>query len=76
MRTKEEITRQREGLEKMKKGLPEYSAFGDNNWANIDAQIDILLGADLGDYEDSDEYNSAEEAEMWLNGEIEEDLFE
>jgi hypothetical protein len=27
---------------KSKTKLPEYSVFGDNNWRNIDAQIDIL----------------------------------
>ena len=41
-RTPEEITRQIEGLKKMKTTIPERSHFGDENWAQIDAQLDIL----------------------------------
>lgn len=88
MRTKEEITKQIEGLKLMKEKLPEFSFFGDNNWEQIDAQLDILeLTKEPGDFyidETSEEfedgnngvYNEAEKAEQWLNGEIDEDLFE
>lgn len=86
MRTQEEIKRQIEGLEKMKTWLPEYSGFGDPNHLIIDAQISILDGSqelsdiEEGDWEEMDEdnkvYRGAEEAEMWLDGNRDEDLFE
>lgn len=87
MRTKEEIQRQVEGLTQMKTWLPEYSAFGDPNHKVIDAQISILKSiSKLSDYEfeEYDEFDDnleaifrgAEEAEMWLDGDTNEDLFE
>ena len=87
-RTPEEITRQIEGLKKMKTTIPERSHFGDENWAQIDAQLDILEDKaeldsfyndeDSEEYEDGDNdiYFAAEEAEQWMNFEREEDLFE
>ena len=77
-RTKEEIKRQVEGLQKMKKTLPQYSFFGDDNWAGIDAQLDVIEGIrEPDDFEsDSDEiYSMAQQAEDWLNG-SKDDLFE
>ena len=86
-RTKEEIARQIEGLKRMKKSLPEFSAFGDKNWEKIDAQLDVLEGLKDADdfyidetaeeFEDGDNdiYSAAEEAEEWLNGHAD-DLFE
>lgn len=86
-RTKEEIARQIEGLKRMKKSLPEFSAFGDKNWEKIDAQLDVLEGLkDVDDFYidetaeefedgDNDIYSAAEEAEEWLNGNAD-DLFE
>ena len=86
MRTQEEIKRQIEGLEKMKTWLPEYSGFGEPNHLIIDAQISILYGSqelsdiEEGDWEEMDEdnkiYRGAEEAEIWLDGDGDEDLFE
>lgn len=86
MRTQEEINRQIEGLKKMKTWLPQYSRFGDNNWANIDAQLDILEykqdldDMDDGDWENMDETNSiylaAQDADGWMNGDTNDDLFE
>lgn len=87
MRTKEEVKQQIEGLKNQKIVLPEFSMFGDNNWEKIDAKIDVLEGLKDPDdfYEDetSDEYQdgdndlffAAEEAERWLDGESDEDLF-
>lgn len=86
-RTQEEINRQIEGLKKEKETLPEYSRFGDNNWAKIDAQLDILEGIknlhqfifDENDEDfqegDNELYDEAEKAENWLNGYEDEDLF-
>jgi hypothetical protein len=87
-RTKEEIQRQIDGLKKDKEKLPEYSMFGDNNWERIGNQISVLEGkldpdslyVDEGneDYEDGDNdlYFSAQEANDWLCGSTDEDLFD
>jgi hypothetical protein len=78
MRTQEEIDRQIEGLEKMKESLPERNYFGENNWLPIDAQIDILNGADYEDYAD-EEYSiesAADKARDWMDKNDDEDLFE
>jgi hypothetical protein len=84
MRTPEEIKRQIEGLEQERITLPEYSFFGPNHQI-IDAQISILDGTnqlediDEGNFEEMDEQNNifrgAEDAQMWLDGDREEDLF-
>ena len=79
MRTREEIDRQVEGLSKMRSNLPERSMFGDNNWENIDAQIDIILGVTtLDDYDESEEslFSAAMEADGWRDEAINEDLFD
>lgn len=78
MRTQEEINRQIEGLKKMKENLPETNFFGDNNWEVIDAQIDILQGGDYEDYQEADYAieAAAYDATGWLEGDIDEDLFE
>lgn len=87
-RTEKEIARQIEGLKKMKKSLPEFSAFGDKNWETIDAQLDVLEGKKDPDdfyvdetseeFEDGDNdiYFAAERTQEWLNGNQKEDLFE
>lgn len=85
-RTQEQIQKQIEGLLEDRKRLPEYSAFGDPNHACIDVQISILKGdeelsdIDEGDWDEMDEqnkiYRAAEEAEQWLDGERDEDLFD
>jgi hypothetical protein len=87
-RTEEEIQHQIEGLENMKKIVPERSFFGDENWKKIDAQIAVLKGnAVPNDYYrnehdedynegDNDIWSDAELAEQWLNGEEDNDLFE
>jgi len=86
MRTQEEINRQITGLEQLKTTLPAYSAFGGANHEKIDAQISILKGNEElsdfpeGDWDEMDEENdifrAAEEAEQWLDGDNDEDLFE
>lgn len=89
-RTKEEIQKQIDGLKAMKKWFPHHSVFGDNNHAGIEVQLDILEGKSFAsDYEEFSEDNHwfpeedleyvrerAEEAEQWLNGESDEDLFD
>lgn len=86
MRTQEEINRQIEGLKNQKEALPEYSQLGTPNWAMADAQIDILKGGDIADYEleewddqEGDEgeiYRAAEEAVDWLDEANDGDLFD
>ena len=87
-RKQKEIDRQIKGLKRMKKRLPEHSSFGDKNWEKIDAQLDVLEGLEDADdfyqdetadeFEDGDNdvYYAAQQAEEWLSGEHEEDLFE
>jgi hypothetical protein len=83
-RTEEEIQRQIDGLNAQKKWLPEFSSFGDDNWGQIAVQIEVLQGkTDLEDLiEDDDEdtenglYDAAIQAEDWLDGRINDDLFE
>lgn len=85
MRTQEEIKRQIEGILSEKSSLPEYSHFGDPNHAIADAQISILDGSrdlsdyDEGDWDEMDEdnkiYRGAEQADEWLQGNDDEDLF-
>lgn len=70
-------------LEKMKPAVRQYSAFGDDNHASIDAQIEVLNNM----FDDDDVYNNAEEpdgewpqyvvdsaleAVRWLEGDNEE----
>lgn len=79
MRTKEEIDFQIKGLEKSKETVPEYSAFGDNNWEQIDAQISIIKEEKtIEDFdEESDEiYFAADLAVQWLNEEYDSNLFD
>lgn len=88
LRTYEEIQRQIAGLLRMRKRLPEFTAFGDNNWKTIDTQIAVLKGESEPDdfyqdesdedYEDGDNqlYHDADRADQWLNGDEEEDLFD
>ncbi len=86
MKSQEEIDRQIEGLENMKTTLSEYSAFGTPNHQIADAQISILNGSsdkddfEEGDWNEMDEENQifrgVEEAQEWLDGERDEDLYE
>jgi hypothetical protein len=83
MRTAEEIEKQVLGLQKMKSTLPKVNFFGDDNWEKIDAQVAVLKGEKTADEfieEDSDEenevYADALQAEEWLHGETDNDLFE
>lgn len=86
MRSEEEIDRQIEGLEDMKEWLPEVSTFGSPNWEIIDAQM-LILSSEMfledfpeGDWDNMDAeneiYRAAQEAEDWLYGAHDEDLFE
>lgn len=77
-RTQQEIDHVIFMLDKQKQKLPNFSAFGDNNWDAIDEQIEALKNQDDEDdiYEKglSDHAeNAAMAAVQWLNGDIEED---
>lgn len=78
MRTETEIKRQIEGLEIMKNNLPEVSAFGHNNHEQIDAQIDVLQNDNYEEYKNAEDRieSACYDVKMWLDGEMEEDLFE
>jgi len=82
MRTHEEIQRQIKGIIDLRNSLPEFSAFGDNNYEPLDTMIDILHGTgNYADYEDAEDAieSAAYEATEWLEGNINEghdDLFE
>lgn len=85
-RTQDEILRQIEALRRCRQRIPEVSFFGGNNHEKIDAQISVLEEKSSADdyyvderseeYEDGDNdtYFEAEKAEMWLNGQTDEDL--
>lgn len=42
MKTKEEIKEMIEKCKKLRKGMPQFSIFGDDNWKNLDRQIEAL----------------------------------
>ena len=79
MRTTEEKQIQIDGLKAQKERLPEFSMFGDENWAAIDAMISIVM--ELATYKqykyecyfiESEAYRATE----WLAGNDDEDLFD
>lgn len=85
MKTKDEINTQIVGLLREKDNLPEYNVFGDNNWAQISAKIEVLQGTkEVDDFLnpelDADDVNeellAAEQAEDWLAGRITDNLFD
>jgi len=85
MRTQEEIQRQIAGLEAEKFRLPEVSTLGTPNHEIADAKIEILQGGELSDVEEgnweevddqNEIYRGAEEANEWMKGDRDEDLFE
>jgi hypothetical protein len=85
MRTQEQINAQIEGMKKEKETLPPVSRLGTPNHEIIDAKISILLAEqelddiDEGDWDEMDAqnevYRGAEEAQQWLDEEMDEDLF-
>jgi len=74
MKTKKEIQKQIEGLEKIKPKVRETSAFGDNHHDAIDMQINVLK-EDLSEDEiceggEADNVRDAAiSARQWLDGE-------
>jgi len=86
MRNQEEIQRQINGILAEKDTLPEVSGMGTPNHEIADIKIAILRGdieledVDEGNWEDMDSaneiYRGAEEAQEWLDGDRQEDLFE
>lgn len=88
IRTQKEIDRQINGLKEQRRLLPNFTLFGDNNWEQIDAQLDVLEGKQKPDdfyvdessedFEDGDNdlYFAAVQAEGWLDGSDNEDLFD
>lgn len=86
-RTPKQIQFQIDGLKREKKNITEHSGFGNNNWEVIDAKLDILEDKQtLQDFEDPDVaddfedvnnvIDGAQQAEDWLNGDNDEDLFD
>jgi len=82
-RTQKEINSMISKLKKYKLTVPHHSFFGDNNWAAIDIQLDVLEGIytdedevyDLSELDEEDEnkieYNvlsAALDAFYWMNG--------
>jgi len=53
MKTEQEIREMIQKLNKEKDNLPQHSAFGDDNWAIIDGQRDVLEWV-LGEMEEED----------------------
>ncbi len=77
-RTQQEIDHVIFMLDKSKSKLPNFSAFGDDNWDAIDEQIEALKRQDDEDdiYEKGLSHHSESAAicaVQWLNGEVEED---
>lgn len=76
MVNKEEIDRAVLGLEELKKTLPEFSFFGDNNHEAIDAQIEVLKDGSMDDQDiydkcyDGHTENAAFDAKSFLDGEM------
>jgi len=69
-------------LEKQREALPEFTAFGDNNWEKIDYQIDILKG--VSEFSDADDVYDREDelgdatseiaaAFEWMEGTVDND---
>ena len=87
-RTQKEIDRQINGLKEQRRLLPNFTLFGDNNWEQIDAQLDVLEGKKTPDdfYEDetSEDFNDGDnntyfeavKADEWFSGASDEDLFD
>lgn len=78
MRSITDIEDQCRRLREVRQYVPSESAFGDDNLAAIDAQLDVLnkmLSPDEVDeeYENGDEYvfNNAAQASQWLEGDDE-----
>lgn len=72
MKNKEVIQKEIDGLREIKPKVRHYSAFGDDNWKQIEAQIETLeRGYDEDDiynrYENPDVLNSALQAYQWAN---------
>lgn len=83
-RTAEELATEIENLKNLKTSVPRFNFFGDDNHKKIDAQIAVLslqkkakeyyVDEDGEDYTDGDNdvFFAAEQAEMWMKGEIKE----
>lgn len=66
MPTKKEITAEVKALKKMKPNIRERTAFGEDNQAAIDAQINVLEN-DMGDDAIYDQYGGDDEEETDAN---------
>jgi hypothetical protein len=80
-KTDEQIDAEIKKLRTMKPTVRHFSMFGDDHWAHIDVQIEVLEGrmddSEIGDnYDDDDDNSAAHEAVQWMRGEAEEDLAE
>lgn len=79
MKTAQEIHAEVDALRKMKPDVRHFTAFGDDNWAAIDRQIEALVDEwtdndvrDLRDDLTEHEFQSAREAIDWANGDYDE----
>jgi hypothetical protein len=85
-RTTEEINRQVEGIENMKKRLPAVSKIGTANHKMFDAQLNVLQEVEHPDeinedfFDDFEQFldvhGAAWEAQEWMDGDSNDDLFE
>ena len=65
--TKEQIQEAIDLNKKLREKLPQFSAFGDHNWDNIDADIRLLGQALKGELPSMDDFpEEAEECHYWL----------
>ena len=75
--TQKDIDKQVAWLKENCEKIRQYTAFGDNNWVLIDAEIEVLnrekTSNDYADYDDpgdemARQYTSACAIEEWMNG--------
>jgi len=79
VRSKEEIEKAIKDLQTMRKNMPHYSMFGDNNHAALDAQIAILKGEKkYSDFENAESYIEGEAyaTEEWLTNKNADPLYD
>lgn len=76
MRSTEEKEKMVSDLKKLRNNLPEKNFFGEENWKQIDAQIELIESngektAEYFESADDNIYNAVADVESWLNGDME-----
>lgn len=76
MRSTEEKEKMVSDLKKLKETLPEKNFFGEENWKQIDAQIELIESngdktAEYFESADDNVYNAVADVESWLEGNME-----